>query len=129
MNRCIFFILPFLILISCSEEKTISIIKLEKADCTIYLKKVVWGITGDNYCTYISTNKELKDTVNEPYLRSMDFFFKLNPQCKLEVFNSDSLKGKNRLLGKKVNVVINNDANIKYSEYQNLGLKSILWEK
>lgn len=127
MIRKLTYLIILLIVTSCGEEKSVEIIELNKNNCNVYLKKVMWGITGDNYCTYISLNDILKDTAKEPYFRSMDFFFKLNSQCDLEVFNSDALKGKEREFGNKVKVLQNKETKIYYTNYKDFGLQSILW--
>lgn len=111
-----------------TKNETVKIIELKQKDCsTVYIKKVIWGMTNDNYCTYISKNKSLKDTVNEPYFRSMSFFYKLDEKCDLKVYNADELKGINRS-DSSVHIIELQSKDVNFSNYKQLGLKSILWD-
>lgn len=106
--------------------KDIKIIELRSNNCTIFLKRVTWGLTGDNSITYISKNPYLQDTVREPYFRTLDFFYKLDSNnCQINVYHSDSL----RIRGDKtvkINIFDGNEIN--YSNYRDKGYENIFYQ-
>lgn len=105
--------------------KKTTIVKLKGNNCDIFLKHVVWGLTGDNSRTYLSTNDKLEDTINEPYLKVLDFFYKLDTNdCVLHICKSDTLKRKNLL---KIKLKINEEDEIDYGNYKERGFDNILY--
>lgn len=118
-------ILLILLLYSCNESyKNEKIVEL---DCGIKLKVVTWGLTGDNKATYISINANLKDTLNEPYFRSLDFFYRVDKECNLVVYNSDELKRKNDI-DTSISVICKDGRDVNYSNYKKLGFENILYK-
>jgi hypothetical protein len=125
---------PFLLVlilntVSCSvgnedPTKKITVIELKNDHCNVYLKHIVWGITGDNSITYVSQNKDLNDTISEPYFRALDFFYRLDSGCVLNICKSDSLHRSNF---SKVEMLINDDGFIDYSNYKKEGFDNILY--
>lgn len=109
-----------------SEDPTrnTTVIELRNDDCTIYLKHIVWGITADNSITYIGQTMELKDTINEPYFRAIDFFYKLKDECVLHIYNSDSL---HRSHLSKVNIRLLENSKVNYSNFKKEGYANILY--
>jgi hypothetical protein len=127
----IFQIILIFILIQCEfgnnkdSCKNVKILKLGEENCEIYLKHVVWGLTSDNSTTYIGATDNLADTINEPYLRVIDFFYKLDEEkCILQIYKSDTLKRSNLL---KIKVNINEGDEIDYQNYRSKGFQNILY--
>ena len=119
-----------MILCSCdepSDHRNLKIIKVNNSQCEIYLKKVTWGISNDNCCTYISSNPNIEDTINEPYFRTLDFFYKFTEDSKLVIYHSDSLK---RLIDKNecFSIMINEGKDVNYSNYEKKGFENILYK-
>ena len=104
--------------------QTITTVELKNEDCTIYLKHVVWGVTGDNSITYIGSTASMKDTLKEPYFRSMDFFYALKDDCSLHIYNSDSLHRKHL---SSVQIILNGNDDVNYSNYKKKAFDNILY--
>lgn len=101
--------------------------KIIDLDCGIKLKVVSWGLTGDNKATYISKNANLKDTINEPYFRSLDFFYRVDEECNLVVYHADELNRKNNI-DTSISVICKDGKDVNYSNYENLGFENILYK-
>ena len=125
-----FYIVLVLFFFGCNDtptrNETVNIVKLKNDNCTVYLKKVIWGITGDNMATYVSMNDNLKDTINEPFFRALEFFYKLDENCDLLIYNADKIKDSNRHI--EVNIIQEKVKGINYSNYKKKGFRSIIWD-
>lgn len=132
MKRILLLTLIFGLSVQCisndspEDYKSIKVVELKNGSCKVYLKHVVWGLTGDNSITYISKTKHLKDTVKEPYFEALDFFYKLNDKCELLIFNSDSLHRKNL---NQVSIIVSETDKIDYFNYEKEGYKNILYDR
>lgn len=123
--RTILLIASALFLFGCNEpNKDEKILELK---CGIKLKVVSWGLTGDNKATYISTNNDWNDTITEPYFRAIDFFYKVDEDCKLIVCKTDSLKRK-ALLDPSISLVFMDDNAIDYNNFKKLGYENVLYK-
>jgi len=116
-------------IVSCSignedPTKRITVIELTNDNCKLYLKHIVWGVTGDNSITYISQNEDITDTIQEPYFRVIDFFYKLDDNCILYVYKSDSLH-RSKLLNIEMKLI--DDGEINYSNYKKEGYDNVLY--
>ncbi len=120
------------IVLSCSScifsdedpTKVIKTIELKNERCKIYLKHVVWGMTADNSITYISRNADLADTIREPYFRVLDFFYKLDEECMLHIYESDSL---HRSKFSDVKIIVHKERTIDYTNYKKEGFDNIIY--
>lgn len=124
INKFFLFILLTVLCVSCAQGDKYE--KVVQLDCGVYLKIVKWGITGDNACTYLSTNSNLKDTIKEPYFRSLDFFYKIE-NCHLVIYNNEKLKRANLLNSEIVlDQRLTNEVN--YNNFEELGYNNIAYQ-
>lgn len=109
-----------------NDETTTKVIELNGKNCVIYLKHVVWGASSDNSITYISDNPKISDTINEPYYRSIDFFYKLDDEkCELIICKADTL---NREKNLKIRIKTVEDNFVSFSNYTDNGFENILYK-
>lgn len=118
-------LLFLLTVLSCStlDDKYEKVVKL---DCGVYLKIVKWGLTGDNSSTYISTNSNLNDTIDEPYFRSLEFFYKVE-NCHLVIYNTEKLKRAN-LLNSEIILDQRLTHEVNFKNFDSLGYKNIAYQ-
>ena len=98
--------------------------KVIKLDCGIYLKVVRWS--SDNQRTYISDNSILKDTLNEPYYRALDFFYKVD-NCNLIILKADSLN-RSKLKNPKINIQQEWAKKVDFKNYNSHGFDNIMYQ-
>jgi len=102
-------------------DKSVKIIKL---DCDIYLKVVRWPT--DTQRTYISDNSILKDTLNEPYYKALDFFYKID-NCSLIILKADTLN-RSQLKNPKINIRHEWAKKVDFKNYDSLGFDNIIYQ-
>lgn len=104
--------------------KVIKTVELKNERCKIYLKRVVWGMTADNSITYISRSADLADTIREPYFRVMDFFYKMDGDCILQIYKSDSL---HRSKFSDIKIIVHEERTIDFTNYKKEGFDNIAY--